>query len=153
MYRKILVPLDGSQYAESSLEHVKAIAKGCSVPEVVLFGVLEPLPQVPEYGYISADVAVQSEKQALDWLKEYLAKTADTLDGEGITVSTGVGRGRAAEEILEYASKNKVDLIIMTTHGRSGIVRWALGSVADRVVRHALAPVLVIPPRGVKKGK
>ena len=153
MYKKILVTLDGSEYAESSLEHAKAIASGCSVPEVVLFGVVEPIPQVAEFGYMSGDLAVQAEKQALDWLKEYLAKAAGKLGTAGLTVRWAVARGRAADEILDYAAKSNVDLIIMTTHGRSGIARWALGSVADRVVRHAMAPVLTIPPRGVKKGK
>lgn len=151
MYKKILVPMDGSELSERSLEHVKAIAKGCQVPEVVLLGVVEPIVQYGELsGFMSADWGVQAEKQTLDWLKGYLAKLSDKLSGEGINVKTAVAYGRAAEQILEYASKNNVDLVVMTTRGRSGVARWALGSVADRVVRYSVAPVLVVSPRGTK---
>jgi nucleotide-binding universal stress UspA family protein len=154
MYKKILVPLDGSEFAESSLEHVKAIAKGCNVPEVVLFASVEIVPVVTGMdGFVSADYSVQIEKQTLDWLKEYLAKIAGRLGAEGLTVKTAIGRGSAASEILDYAKKNNVDLIIMTTHGSSGLVRWALGSVTDRVVRHSECPVLTISPRGVRSSK
>ena len=154
MYKKILVPLDGSKFAESSLEHVKAIAKGCGVPEVVLFGSVEIVAQAAGMSdFLSGDYGIQAEKQTLDWLKGYLVKKADILGNEGITVKTAVARGSAANEILDYAKKNGIDLIIMTTHGSSGLVRWALGSVADRVVRYAECPVLTISPRGLRSGK
>jgi nucleotide-binding universal stress UspA family protein len=154
MYKKILVPLDGSKFAESSLEHVKAIARGCGVPEVVLFGSVEIVAQAAGMSdFLSGDYGIQAEKQTLDWLKGYLGKKADTLGKEGITVKTAVARGSAANEILDYAKKNGIDLIIMTTHGSSGLVRWALGSVADRVVRYAECPVLTISPRGLRSGK
>lgn len=154
MYKKILVPLDGSELSERSLEHVKAIAKGCQVPEVVLFGVVEPIVQYGELsGFMSADWGVQAEKQTLDWLKGYIAKLSDGLASEGINVKTAVAYGRAAEQILEYTSKNNVDLIVMTTRGRSGVARWALGSVADRVIHYSPAPVLVVSLRVAGVGK
>jgi nucleotide-binding universal stress UspA family protein len=154
MYKKILVPLDGSKFAESSLEHVRTIAKGCGSSEVVLFGSVEIVPQAASMSdFLSGDYGIQAEKQILDWLKGYLAKKADTLSTEGITVKTAVGRGSAANEILDYAKKNSVDLIIMTTHGSSGLVRWAMGSVADKVVHHAECPVLTISPRGVRSSR
>jgi nucleotide-binding universal stress UspA family protein len=56
-------------------------------------------------------------------------------------------KGSAAEEILKYSQDNDVDLIIMSTHGRSGVSRWAMGSVADRVVRTSVAPVLLTTPK------
>ena len=72
---------------------------------------------------------------------------------EGITVNSVMAEGDAASQILDYASKNKVDLIIMSTHGSSGVVRWMLGSVADRIVRHAQSPVLLISAKSMKSSK
>ena len=69
---------------------------------------------------------------------------------EGISARGEVVTGKAADAILDYAEKNNVDLIIMSTHGRSGISRWAFGSVADRVVRHSIAPVLLVAPAGCR---
>ncbi len=154
MYKKILVPLDGSELAERSLVHMKAIATGCQVPEVVLIGVVEPIPLAGELsGFSAVDLGVQAEKQALDWLKGYLAGVVDKLSSEGINVKTALAHGKAADEILDYARKNQVDLIIVTTHGRSGVARWAMGSVADRIVHHAQIPVLIVSPPGAKSGK
>jgi nucleotide-binding universal stress UspA family protein len=153
MYKKILVPLDGSDLAEGSLEHVKAIATGCHVPEVVLFAVVEPIPQPGDMGLMGGYWGIQAEQEALDWFKEYLMKLSDKLSSAGIQVKTAIARGRAADEILDYVKKNGVDLIIMTTHGRSGVARWVMGSVADKVVRYAAVPVLIISPQGAKSSK
>lgn len=151
MYQKILTPLDGSEFSECSLAHLKAIATGCHVPEVVLLAVVEP---VPHEGAIAAQLGddwyKNAEKGAREHLEKYLARVADSLKKEGIPVSTIVAQGVPAEEILEYADKNHVDLIIISTHGRSGIVRWAMGGVADRVVRHSKVPVLVAAPRACR---
>jgi len=81
---------------------------------------------------------------------DYLAKIAANLKKEGIATQTAVIQGMAAEEILDYVTKNKVDLIVMSTHGRSGVSRWALGGVADRVLRHSIAPVLIASPSGCR---
>ncbi len=151
MYKKILAPLDGSELAECSLEHVKAIANGCSVPEVVLFRVVEP---------ISAQVTAALAETGGDWYTEienqnraeadeYITETAKRLKN-GITAQTALGYGNPAEEILKYAKKNHVDLIVMTTHGRSGISRWVFGSTADRILRHSPVPVLIIAPTGCR---
>ena len=154
MYKKILAPLDGSELSEHSLEHIKSIATGCNVPEVVLFGVIEPIPQAGEIGaYLGSDWEVTAEKQALDWVEKYLIESADRLKGQGVNAKVAVAKGRAADEILDYASKNNIDLIIMSTHGRSGVARWAMGSVADKVVRHARSPVLIIPPHDRQDSK
>ena len=150
MYKKILVPLDGSEYGECSLPHVRAIATGCSVPEVVLLRVIEPIPSVG--GYLNSEWIENAGKRAEAMIEDYLARLAGTLKSEGIAASTKIAKGNAADEILTYAAKNKVDLIIMGTHGSSGIVRWVLGSVADRVVRHASMPVLVVAPATCRAG-
>lgn len=154
MYKKILAPLDGSEISERSLEHIKSIATGCHVPEVILFGVVEPVPQAGEINaFLGSDWEVEAEKQALNWIQKYLVESADRLSGEGVNAKVAVAKGRAADEILDYASKNNVDLIIMSTHGRSGVARWAMGSVADKVVRHARSPVLIVPPQDRQNSK
>lgn len=147
MYKKILAPLDGSNFSEGILEHVKAIALGCQVSEVILFRVIEP---VPGYTGLGEKWQIEAEKKAEAWTAEYLAQKADELKKAGINAKTAMVKGNAAEEILEYASKKKVDLIIMATHGSSGVVRWMLGGVADRVVRHASMPVLTVSPKGLR---
>ena len=143
MYQKILAPLDGSDLAECALSHVKAIAGGCHVPEVILLGVGEPMHQVGQLRSELGDEWVRNaEKGMHEASNAYLTKKADALKKDGIPAKIVVADGMAADAILEYAGKNKVDLIIMSSHGRSGIARWTLGSVTDRVVRHATAPVL-----------
>ena len=153
MYKKILVPLDGSEFSECALGHVRAIAKGCQVPEVVLLRVLEPVPNVV-YAYVIDDnLRKNIEKNAQTEFKDYLSKTADSLKRDGIVASIVVVSGQPADAILDYTKKNAVDLIIMSTHGRAGLSRWTLGSVADRVVRHSAAPVLTVSPAGCRTGK
>jgi len=154
MYKKILVPLDGSELAECSLEHVKAIASGCNVAEVVLIRVLEPVSGVSELAARMPDEwlkNVDSEHRA--GIKSYLTRVAAKLNNAGISAQTVIAEGNAADSILEYIDNNDIDLVIMSTHGRSGLARWAFGSVADRVVKYSHVPVLVISPHafGVDK--
>ena len=146
MYNKILVPLDGSENAECILEHVKAVATGCHVPDVVLLRVVESFPAYYMDYRISEEFIRQSQDAAKADAREYLTKTADKMTKQGMSVSTQVIEGKAADSILDYSIKNGVDLIIMATHGRTGICRWALGSVADKVVRTSNAPVMVVAP-------
>ena len=75
---------------------------------------------------------------------------ADDLNKDGVAAETAVVSGKPAEAILDYAKQNQVELIIMSTHGRSGVGRWAFGSVADRILRYSVAPVLLIPPAGCR---
>ncbi|MFC1908036.1 universal stress protein [Chloroflexota bacterium] len=154
MYSKILVPLDGMELAECILDHVRTIVTGCQVSKVVLLTVAEPyekgLPSTTWGGVISAKhrakLAIDSRAEA----KDYITKIADKLREEGMLVQPVVIHGRVAEGILDYAIKNQVDLIMMSTHGRSGPSRWALGSVADRVIRHSPIPVLIVSPKGCR---
>ena len=154
MYSKILVPLDGMELAECILDHVRAIVTGGQVSKIVLLTVVEPyekgLPSTTWGGVISAEhgaaLAINSRAEA----KDYITKVADKLREEGMLVQPVVIQGRVAEGILDYAIKNQVDLIMMTTHGRSGPSRWALGSVADRVIRHSPIPVLIVSPKGCR---
>ncbi len=153
MYKKILVPMDGSQFSECSLEHVRAIATGCQVPEVILLRVVEPVsPQVYAEG-ANMDWIADAEKTAQTNAENYVSQLAAKLKKEGVAAQHAISFGRPAEKIVDYARDNHVDLIIMSTHGRSGVSRWVLGSVADRVIHHSAAPVLVVAPQGCRSSE
>jgi len=160
MYNKILAPLDSSELSECAVAHIKAIAGGCHVPEVILLNVVEP-SIIPFSDTIVSPEAIEQSKQFLEnerqsqlTTEQYLNKVANSLSKDCVTVQTVVIPAKAgqgvADIILDYADNNNVDLIIISTHGRSGITRWAMGSVADKVVRHAKVPVLTVAPAGCR---
>lgn len=152
MYQRILAPVDGSPLSECSLEHVKAVATGCNVPEVILLRVVEPLSAyaVSALAQANGDLIEQAENVNRAEAQAYISEMVKKLNKEGIAAKGETVYGKADEEILGYPEKNKVDLIIMSTHGKSGISRWAFGSVADRVVRHSRVPVLIVAPPGCR---
>jgi nucleotide-binding universal stress UspA family protein len=126
-YQKILVPLDGSELAEKALPYTKTIAKSKN-SEVILFA-----------------VSITTSGGRRDrLLKTYMDVNAKSLKTNGIKVSISVAYGDVAEEIIEYADKNKVDLIIISTHGYSGIKRWMLGSVTQKVLYGTCTPILLV---------
>ena len=157
MYKKILVPLDGSELAECVLPHVESIAKGCGVETVTFVRVVAPI-KMPvssideEYTFIAEDwKRLESMSRAM--AENYLNKLMNRVKYIGIDFQSEVlGGGRAADMIADYATKVEVDLIIISTHGRSGISRWILGSVADRVLRSACVPVLMVRAPGCVPG-
>lgn len=155
MYQKIMVPLDGSELAECVLPHVEAIAKGCGVRDIIFVRVAEPvrLPATDEgYGFSAEEVKrIESRSRAV--VENYLNQLMNRVKYDGINVQSKVLiGGRAADVIADYANKGKVDLIIIATHGRSGVSRWVWGSVADRVLRSACVPVLMVRAPGCVSG-
>jgi nucleotide-binding universal stress UspA family protein len=138
----MLVPLDGSELAECVLPHVKAIAKGCNVGEVVLLEIVE-LPSSWTAEGIDYYAVQNANMRAA---KEYLAKVQTQLSSEGFNVRSEVLTGRVADTIMEFGEKNSVDLIAIATHGRSGIGRWVFGSVADKLLHSSNVPVLIVRP-------
>jgi nucleotide-binding universal stress UspA family protein len=133
MYDTILVPLDGSELAKAILPHVKAVAAGHQA-EVILLEVL------PATGVV-ADVAAEERQEAEDHLK---AVEQELLDG-GVKARHTIRHGSdAAAEIVDYADVNDINLIAMSTHGRSGVGRWVWGSVASRVLRGTSKPILLV---------
>jgi nucleotide-binding universal stress UspA family protein len=142
MYEKILVPLDGSKLAEQAIPYATELCKGAT--EVTLFQVVHlPLPLAAPDVNIAVPMPNLNELQqeALD----YLEGLAAPLREDGVNVKTAtLERDVVAEAIVDYAESNKIDLIVMTTHGRSGFSRLVFGSVAESVVRHAPCPVLLI---------
>ena len=142
MNEKIIVPLDGSFVGESALPYVGDLVSKISPEvqvEIILLQVLSPVSPRTIYGYEGAipDIAY-TEKQMEENKKatlEYLNKTGEALRGKGVTVTAKVAIGDASEEIVKAAEEIDANLIAMSTHGRSGLSRWAFGSVADKVLR------------------
>lgn len=146
MYQKILVPLDGSELAEQALPHVQGLAK-CLGSEIVLLQVLTH----KTYDYLLDDAAMSESLRHSErtLASDYITPLLQRVRDDGFTVSAHVATagGAVADAIVEFARRNHADLIAMSTHGRTGPARWVLGSVADRVVRGAGIPVLLIHPR------
>jgi nucleotide-binding universal stress UspA family protein len=142
MYQHILVPLDGSKLAEQAIPYATELCKGST--EVTLFQVVHfPLPLAAPDAAIATPLP--DSKELLQEAIDYLEGIAEKLRQEGVRVKTdAVERDMVAEAIVEYAENNDIDLIVMTTHGRSGLSRLIFGSVAESVVRHAPCPVLLV---------
>jgi nucleotide-binding universal stress UspA family protein len=160
MYKKILVPLDGSELAECVLPHVESVVKGCQVPDVIFLRVVEPA-YIPTGAtdlttvYTEADAKKTREKT--DAINK--ASAEDYLNGVAARYRYGDARnlsvvlmGKPAETIAGYAEKNGIDLIVVATHGRSGVSRWVWGSTADKVLRSACVPVLMVRAPGCVPG-
>ena len=153
MYQKILVPLDGSELAECVLPHVEAIAKGCGVQNVIFLRVVEDFQAYSGGDYIPSEedirrINTESRTAADNYLEQLVSRVAY----RGVNVQSQVITGKTAESIVDYATKNKVDLIIIATPGRSGVSRWIWGSVADRILRSACVPVLMVRAPGCVPG-
>ena len=148
MYKKIMVPLDGSKLAECVLPHLEMVVKASKpTPEVLLVQAVEPIA-IP-YGREVAEITSMDQLKAFEThneveAKKYLKEIAVKLAKVGVKAKTDVIYGKAAGVLGDFASKNDVDLVIIATHGRSGISRWAWGSVADRLLRSACVPVLMV---------
>jgi nucleotide-binding universal stress UspA family protein len=142
MYERVLVPLDGSEVAEAILPFAEQVA-GPLDAEVVLLRVIEPLSPtelVASAGVVAPDTFMLRDMDA----KQYLSEVQRRLSKKGLRVRTQVANGPPAKEILVAAQAISADLIAMVTHGRSGLGRVLLGSVAEAVLRASPVPVLLI---------
>jgi nucleotide-binding universal stress UspA family protein len=153
MYKRVLVPLDGSQFAESALEHAGAVAQVAGLEKLILLRVVMPL-LVQGKSFLEAEHAREAEDKQEATAQDYLKKTAARLKKQGLPVETEllVG-GDPATKILETAREQDVDLIIMSTHGTSGVAPWLFGSVTHRVLSHSAVPVLMVVPPGSRTHK
>ena len=154
--KTLIVPLDGSELAESVLPHVEALAKQRSTKpiEVLLLKVSEP-PSVPTYygpeisgvslnwgDYIQQETIRRKESS-----EEYLAKIEKRIKADKINVSSKVIEGKANDEIVDYANNNPESIIVLATHGRSGISRLVYGSVAANLLNGITNPILMVKPK------
>ncbi|MBN1179186.1 MAG: universal stress protein [Anaerolineae bacterium] len=154
MYKKVVVLLDGSELAERVLPHVVEIVRDRDslvylisvVPVVMPAAVAVDVYPV----YMAADfltVEAAERERVKKELQAYLDGVAETLGPIAAHVETVVRFGQPADEILRYAEEVEADLIAMCTHGRSGLSRWVFGSVAEKVLRGATCPVLLVRVR------
>lgn len=153
MYDKIVVPLDGSELAECVLPHVETIAKGCGVKNVTFVRVVEPFRTTAGGEAVFSEEYVKKyEADSKAAAKNYLDKLVGKLSYNGASPKAEVLFGRPGDILVDYAKKKNPDLIIIATHGRSGVSRWVWGSVADRILRGACVPVLMIRAPGCIAG-
>jgi nucleotide-binding universal stress UspA family protein len=145
MYDPIILTLDGSELAEKALPDAVAIAKQFSSTLIVL-RVVPPViqPMNVDYG-MSAPYGYEKILEAeTDAANDYLKPIVEQIQGSGVTVETATPLGEPATAILDLAAERNAGMIVMATHGRSGFRRLVFGSVADRVLREATIPILLI---------
>ena len=144
MYERIVVPLDGSDLASRALPEAERLARLVDAP-LHLVRVVD-LANLQRVGYLGLAAEYAAYQQVLEDEKaaaqEYLAGAERDMTERGIRVSTELRHGAAARELL--AATRPGDLIVMASHGRTGVPRWFLGSVAEELTRHATVPVLLV---------
>ena len=144
--KKILLPTDFSGCANYALPYAAAIARATKA-QIICVHVVEPV--TPAVGYTGladpmpiADISEQLEDSA----ERQLPKLAEGEECTGLNVEEVIVHGDAAAEIVRVATEQEVDLIVISSHGRTGFGRIIFGSTAESVVRHASCPVLVVKP-------
>ena len=143
MYHKMLVPLDGSELAEVVFTYVKELAGRLDLDVILLqvcpTALKEFIPMQKAYMERAAETVKRQSKAVQK-------KTEFEPEGKPVDVKSELVVGHPADEILRFTEENDVDLILMASHGRSGIRRWAMGSVADKILRASKAPILLVRP-------
>jgi len=143
MYEKILVPLDGSVLAERAIRHAQEIARGTRSEILLMQAVNFPVPVVPEAVLMpDAKWLAEAKKEAA----QYLEGIAASLREAGMRVRTLLDERPPADAILHIAAREEVDLIVMSTHGRGGLSRMLMGSVAESVFRATSRTVMLVKP-------
>jgi nucleotide-binding universal stress UspA family protein len=144
MFQRIVVPLDGSELSEQALDRATEMARMANVP-IHLVRVID-LGRVDGGGSLAWGLSPWALQRALDEEHQaslsYLERARRGLEDRGLEVTADARHGNTPDEIL--ASVTEDDLIVMSTHGRSGVSRWFLGSVAESVVRRAPVPVMLV---------
>jgi nucleotide-binding universal stress UspA family protein len=154
-FRSLLVALDDSSFAEAALPLAINLAQGCGAT-LSLVRVCEPFwnaqysATAAELAYLSDTQLVDLERECLDGARRYLDLIAGEIRAKGVRVIWEVRSGRAADEIIRAAETTESDLIIMSTHGRGGIRRLAMGSVTNEVLHRGITPLLAISPKVIE---
>jgi nucleotide-binding universal stress UspA family protein len=173
VFKKILVPCDGSELAQESVfPQVEGLAEAMDAEIIILRVVPTPagrsgtafragapempisLPVTPEDAQIARHPIYKDQEiaSAEAEARHSVARAEAMLRDKGVKVRSEVLLGRPAEEIIDYAREQNADLIVMCSHGRSGIGRWVFGSVTEKVLRGSETPILVIRPQGLQSG-
>jgi nucleotide-binding universal stress UspA family protein len=141
MYKKILVPLDGSEAAQKALGEAEKLAKIFD-SEILL---VQVVPFMPIYGSPELVTPLIIDEKQKEAAHRYLASLVENLKQQGFRATLTVKTGQQVPaEIIDVAKEKGADLIVMSTHGRSGFTRWFVGSVALRVLTHAETPILLL---------
>jgi len=160
MFKRLLVPLDGSRFASRALPYAAEVAQRFSA-EVILTQVVKPATAIIDAATpigvsaaaseIAVQVALEADKRNAARARRYLSGKVRALRSRHIQSSYRVLRGDVARSIIEFSEKANIDLVVMTTHGKSGLKRAVMGSIADVVIRESGKPVLVIRPQTSSK--
>jgi nucleotide-binding universal stress UspA family protein len=144
IYEKIMVTLDGSAFAAQAMPHALALA-GVHNAELILLRVVSPVTPLKDFAH-DGSLLHSEEHQAhlLDEANQAMSALAQELTLQKYKVTPLAEVGLPAETIIDYAQAHNVSLIVMSTHGRTGLSRWVYGSVADKVLRAAPCPVFLI---------
>lgn len=138
--RNVLIPLDGSEPSERALDHATETLPDASI---ILLSVIDPSAGFGAGAGApgAAEVWYNTQKERMEGR---LQEASDEMEDRGMSVETAIETGRPSTMIIKYAEDNDVDHIIMGSHGREGVSRLLLGSVAERVIRRASVPVTVV---------
>ena len=147
MYQRILVPLDGSPLSEAVLPHAEKLAQALNVEIILLHVEVAPVPEFDSHIPALAPM-IEEIKHKLADEKTYLDQTCSKLESAGVRASYLLREGDVAETIIESAEIMQADLIAMSMHGRTGVLKLLLGSVAEQVVQKSKIPVILIRPHG-----
>ena len=157
MYERILVPLDGSVLAEAALPHAEALAHAFHA-KLILFQAIKSLDAIigetlpwgslnPEADKVPVGVSRAKFEEEKAEAETYLTAILDQLKARSVTAEVQTGEGDAPEAILNLVVANDISLVVMSSHGRGGLERLVMGSVADAVLRSSTVPVLLIRNR------
>jgi nucleotide-binding universal stress UspA family protein len=169
MHKRVLVTLDGSSFSEAVLPEAARLLAGTEAQVHLLMVAEEPAATsshaekepltvgVPAPGLIRikpapvVETKAQATRRITDELREFLIAEGVPLEKVGVAVHTAVRFGEPAAEIIRFAEELKIDLIVMATHGHTGLARLVFGSIAARVVASGICPVLLVRPASLKE--
>ncbi|HLB27924.1 MAG TPA: universal stress protein [Dehalococcoidales bacterium] len=158
MPTKILVPLDGSKVGEAALPYIESLVAKLVSSDKVEVTLIQAVSSLVHYVVVGEEaVRAPYTPQEIEQMKkkaqQYLTEAGASLRLKGAATNVRVSVGNSAEEILKAADELAVDMIAMSSHGRSGLSRLAFGSVTDKVLRGSNRPVLVVKaPKGLNNG-
>jgi len=143
MYSRLLVPLDGSKRAEQALPHAVRLAAEFGA-ELVLLRVIPLIPTVKAKDLSPVDFPELEDRERLA-ATEYLTPIVEKLAEQGVRARVALERrGDAGGAIIDFVEKEKIDLVVMSSHGRSGLARWIYGGVAEKVLHHVACPMMLV---------
>ena len=156
MFKRILVPLDGSRFSSTAIRYAVNLA-GHQNSEILLFHafLLESPPSHVDAAGIEGshlvkaaeDATEKRNRQTMKWAKGYLSRKSRDVKRQGISCSFHVAEGMPGISIIKFCNKHKIDLVVMTTSGRGGLKRAMMGSITDQIIREPGIPVLAIRPK------